>query len=399
MNLNKLTSELSRKGREINLIYLERYVNESGENFQEFSNISIKYSPQLGDEVFLLPYFFVDDISSRVIIKEPSTEIKSKVIKQDRALFFAHPAIYHVKGSNSIPVSPTASTRTVLTRGFRKNFFIKTDLDILHYRFNRKLKGDSVRFCIEVNEILKNYCNKNISIDFAILPESLGVINGIKGHDSGILFREFVPYPYSQEKRMLIPYFSLYSRDVNSPAFAPLLVQLIEHNKPKDKLNFFLNKFISPIIQTWLDVLYKTGLLLEMHGQNILIEINSRGKLKRIVYRDFQSVYFDPNIRKSINQPLLIKHCLEASNIKLHYSYIYDWMIGKFLFQRLINTFLKHYPIYDLISISLQIKSIFEKFSKENTNDLFPVTMIAFPFEKDFKGIVYRDSGNLPLFR
>lgn len=174
---------------------------------------------------------------------------------------------------------------------------VKTDLDKKHFRFRRRLKGSSVKHSLMINTDISEAVKNAMVPFYGYLPESLGFVYGDEVSGSGVLFREIIPYPLVEESRQLIPYFSLYSRDSFSDNDKPLLIQLIERNSHSDPLGFFADVIVGFVQDTWMYLVHERGILPELHGQNALLEIDTNGIPKRLIHRDFQSIYSDGCIR------------------------------------------------------------------------------------------------------
>ena len=81
-----------------------------------------------------------------------------------------------------------------------------------------------------------------------------------------------------------------------------------------------MNIIIGLIQDTWVYFVSNRGILPEMHGQNILLEIDVRGIPKRIIHRDFQSLYSDKDIRTVKNFLNLINMLLVLRKISRNIS-------------------------------------------------------------------------------
>ena len=304
-----------------------------------------------------------------IYLDNPDKRLLNYYIRNDKVLFPIHPEIFEDNrvifieelrkfSFTSIRVSPTASTRTVMTIGTNEvpNHFIK-----LHYprrisRFIRRLKENTIQNCILASEDLENFSLKN----FAYFPETIGMTYG-SGPDSwGFIIREFMPRP-NLEKRFLIPLFSLYSKDLNHSDDLPLLIQIIQFLN-EDPKTFTFNHIMNPIIQIWCSALKERGLVFEMHGQNTLLELDRRLLPSRIVYRDLD-VYVDPKIREKQQLHLRFpkSHSITQENRENIYSLQYDAFIGHHLFDYLSSLLERFYGI-DPKTIQASCKDTFHKF-------------------------------------
>ncbi len=361
--------------------YLERYVNnvKSGSH-GDWSDTNIRYSPHEGVENFPLPVFGLKPEMAIVLLANPDPRLMRQVVGKDVVKFFIHPDIatdeayldrLGIDSTDQIDdiyiVTPTSSTRTLLTQQPDFNFMIKTDLDKRHFRFIRRLKGSSVDHSVRISQELERVTALDTSItEYAFLPESLGIVAGDKNDGAGVLFREIIPRPFAKDSRTLVPYFSLYANDLKNPDDDPILIQLIQKNAVKGKeFEFFTNEVIGKIVRTWTYFASRYGLLLELHGQNTLLEIDENLKPQRIVHRDFQSIYLDKEVRdaQSMETPFT-KHLAgqEQGTMKsTQYSIAYDHQVGDYLIDRLSKTFRAYYPQYTFDDVANRVKDMFRE--------------------------------------
>lgn len=243
---------------------------------------------------------------------------------------------------------PTSSTRTLLTEdAFR--VYIKTDLDKKHFRFVRRLQRSSIEHSIAICSDLRAFCDANLHPDrYAFLPESLGVV--IQGGDyegSGIVYREVVPYPHHAGGHVLMPYHSLYAHDPHASEDEPLAVQIVRMHGGRLPMEYFVERVAGPLLDSWVALVSKRGLLPELHGQNTLAEIDGNLEIRRVVHRDFQGTYSDSEIRKGLSLPLFSKHIAGAepgTTVESQYSHVFDGMIGRYLLLRLTRSFCLYFP-------------------------------------------------------
>lgn len=358
--------------------YMERYANNVKDgSHSDWSDTNIIYSPHEGIEEFPVPVFGLKSEDVTVFQANPNQQVFRDIVGKEVIKFFVHPDMANdteyldrigiepnLKLSETYIVTPTSSTRTLLTRGRSPNFMIKTDLDRRHYRFIRRLKGSSVEHSIQISQELERITATSELPEYAFLPESLGVVVGNSQNGAGALFREVVPRPLQTETRVLVPYFSLYATDLKNPNDEPLLIQLIKQNvKPGKEVDFFVDQVLGKIVRNWTFFASKYGLLLELHGQNTLLELNAKMEPQRIIHRDFQSIYVDQQIRaqNGLSTPFN-KHLVgeeTGTDRKTQFSIAYDHQVGDYLFDRLINTFRIYYPQYGYEQIASRVRQIF----------------------------------------
>ena len=154
--------------------------------------------------------------------------------------------------------------------------------------------------------------------------------------------------------------FALYGSDILDP-FAPILIiQMIDRaykesgttfGKAEFAKKFVLEELIFPLIDFFIVVYKEKGILLELHGQNTLIEIDERGLPTRIVYRDLDTA-IDLDVRKE--KGLGVAHFYEGQFISRsdgnkepgsEQSVIFDKSIGRMNLDKLAESVEMHYGI------------------------------------------------------
>lgn len=356
-------------------LYLERYVDEGSRTYSPFSHqseVKQKYQPTSEIKSFEVPCLSVPREVVTIYLDNPEAKLLNHYIQKDRVLFPIHPEVFeddHIIfieelrkfPSSSILVSPTASTRTVMTMQTKFDE-IPTHFIKLHYprrisRFIRRLRENAIQNCLEASKDLKNLSIEN----FGYLPETIGMTYG-SGPDSwGFIIRETNPRPKLKNKLFLIPLFSLYSQDLNNPEDLPLIIQLLKYLN-EDPKTFILNHIMKPIIQIWCTALRERGLVFEMHGQNTLLEFDQNLLPSRIIYRDLD-VYIDPEIREKRQLPMRFpkSHLIKDENRESIYSLKYDAFIGHHLFDYFSSLLERFYGI-DPKVIQASCKDTFHKF-------------------------------------
>lgn len=289
-------------------IYGERYLNDAKGNFCDYSEVDPRFDPQGSIPYIDLPYTLLSFDKCVIFQSEPSKKLIDWVRIGGKYRFFWHPDVLRpgLDICGAVRTQPTSSTRTLLTENDYR-VYIKTDLNKKHFRFVRRLQRSSVEHSIAICSDLRNMCDTLENINFyAFLPESLGVVaQGGDFEGSGVIFRETSPYPPASDKRVLIPYHSLYADDPNKSDDEPLLIQLIKFHSVSNPLNYFLSDIIAPLINAWTLLVSERGILPELHGQNALAEIDANLNLRRVVHRDFQGTYSDSRIRSALGLPFL----------------------------------------------------------------------------------------------
>lgn len=385
-------------------MYLERYVNDVKGDFTNFSDVDPRYSPESGVIEFSAPFARVKRDMLTIFQDQPSREVYSTVFEDDTALFMWHPDVPSPfsKADGHIVVSPTSSTRTLLTRKLPHNFMAKTDLDKRHFRFIRRLKGSSVEYSIAINRDIREATEAGSVPFYGYLPEVIGLVYGDMQTGTGVLYRELTPRPLVQESRILLPYFALYSQDGHFPQDKPIMFDLIEQNSANDPVGFFVNVLVGLVQDTWAYFVANRALLPELHGQNTCLEINENGAPTRLIHRDFQSMYSDRDRRSALSLRQFRKHHAgEEDNItkEQQYSLVFDHFISNYLLARMVRSFVALYPRYTFDDVAKQIQTRFLGI-QGNVLDVFPDTTYRFG-KKAMVGneVSVVTTGEPPIFR
>ncbi|MBU1850064.1 MAG: hypothetical protein KKH40_05040, partial [Nanoarchaeota archaeon] len=365
------------------LMYLERYVNDRKyADYATFSEVKNIYHPIEGKNSFMLGYTDLKkEDNYKVLLANPD---KNLSIKPNR--FYIHPEMLPDFEKDSglrrltqidgyMEVSPTSSTRTVWPVN-NYGYYVKTHLDRRISRYIRRVRKSSVEHSIKISRDIEEATDA--PKEFGFLPETVGLTYGSIGQ----IIRETEPRPCVYEKRMLIPYFSLHSKDMKNPDDEPLMVQMIKE-KCAEPNNFFVEQLIKPVISTWAFFAQNRGILLESHGQNTLLELNYDLEPTRVVHRDFQSLMVDFDIRRIKGlHTNFEKHILgREDNIstKQNYSFVYDWFLGHYLFDKMIECMVKHFNS-DEKKIKGSIKEVFNEQFKDQF-EFFPEKVYGFTEE------------------
>ena len=329
MHISNMTMLLENLAKNGSYIYTERYVNQ----FKKVANeVSLEYCAVSGVDSFKLPHKILTAKDVDIYLANPDKEILDKIIAGDSVKFFVHPdTIANEEGYQAKTiVEPTSSTRTVLPKG--GTFAIKLHLNRRLSRYIRRLTKSSVEHSLKVSSELEKSVGSCPS-SFGYLPESIGIVyKGI-----GMIIREMTPRPVAEDKRMLVPLFSLYSRDMNSED-EPLLVQMIM-SKNMEPLDFFIEKIVNPLFASVSYFITESGLLLEAHGQNVLAELDNEYDITRLIHRDFQSIYIDQEIRNRNGlEKIFTKHIMgEECPKEVTYSLVYDNFIGNYMLDNFVE--------------------------------------------------------------
>ncbi len=388
-------------------IYCERYLNDSKGRFEDYSEVDPKFDPKGSMPIVALPYTLLSPENCIVLQDHPSVELKIWAHIGHKYRFFWHPDIVRegLEVCGAVNSQPTGSTRTLLTEDpFR--VYIKTDLDKKHFRFVRRLRRSSVEhsiaICSELRSMFDEY--SPCMARYSFLPESLGVVViGGKYEGSGTLYREAKPFPDVKERRIIMPYHSLYAPDPNAPEDLPLLAQLVNLHGRNDKIGYFVSEIVGPVLEAWNLLVSRCGLLPELHGQNSLLELDMDLKPKRIVHRDFQSTYSDSRIRVGIGLKPFSKHVAGTeigTTVQSQYSNVFDSLIGRYLLSRMTKVFCHSFND-DYTRVANAIKEYHHRIPEWKVSD-FPATTYRFggtAKEQNENDVVLVNTGITPEFR
>ena len=365
-------------------IYLERYVNNGSPSGFSFNTTS-EYTAPLGtNEFYYLSVIEFDDtievktigdnnlypLSEKAIICHPDN------VKMD----FLKNISEHWRETGKIKVSPTASGRTVKCIG-ENEFFIKLDYHGLIGRITRNLDSKKLYSACEVSEELINAINNNkMNNKFFLFKENCGKVAYIplgdgQFYELGFVYREHTPYPYNNKIKAYLPFFSLFGTDRFALDDLPIIVQL--YNKSSQDPNEFLQNILTDVINCYFDSLENCGMCLEAHAQNMLIGIDENFNIQGIIARDMESVDKDLPLREYLNLDNNFKSypykCLKLTdyNYQIMHSFMFDFKLGIYLIDPLIDTFNKYIPI-NVEQIIYRLKEVSKSRIKNLPNNYFP---------------------------
>jgi hypothetical protein len=367
--------KLENIARKDSFVHMERYVNNRKySDYSMFSEVSNVYHPIEGNGSFMIGYADLETDYS-LLLANPSTDFVPN-------RFFVHPEMLADYSKDPVlkrlcnldgylEVSPTSSTRTLLPVN-NTGYFVKTHLDRRISRYIRRIRASSVEHSLKISRDIDNAID--LPSNFGYLPESVGIVYGGVGQ----ILRESTPRPFSSNSNVLIPYFSMHSHDLKNSKDEPLMVQMIKERNLNP--SSFIIDMIEPVVSSWCYFAQKRGILLESHGQNTLLELDSDLNFNRVVIRDFQSLMVDSDMRRVNGLHLdFDKHILgheDGITSKQNYSFVYDWFLGHYLFDKIIETGEEYFDV-DKKEIQGNIKEIFNHHFKDQ-KEFFPKEVYGF---------------------
>lgn len=199
----------------------------------------------------------------------------------------------------AIRALPTSSTRTVLAwpeSNPARAMFIKTSLHSPVFgdrRVTRIRAGRSVSLSAMVQTELDE-----LPASLSYLPEPIA-FTPRRAPFMGALVRS-IPQEIRDGHVRVAPLFSLIG---GSDGRVPLLLTILERTG-MTSLQFIHDVLCRPFARLWLDLTLNHGLILEAHGQDLLLvlspELVPQG---RFYYRDFEGLQVDWELRRQLNKP------------------------------------------------------------------------------------------------
>lgn len=375
-----ILSELSDSSSDF--LHMERFVNiGSPSGFTDLYTTSPKTCPRGDCESFHLCSIEVPD---SVIIKEYGDQPAFCAEWQ----MLVHPDQISDKVFNictkidhhAVEVAPTASARTVKMLD-SNGWFLKLCYRGLIGRIDRQLSATHALSATEVSRAIA------AAIDDRCLPKTFGILREVYGrvlvlsegfsdYEWGLVARESTPYGLGESATILIPAFSLFSKDAKNPEDPTILIQLIE-SQDKNPEDFLFEDIIFPLYNSYFALLLHIGLQLEAHAQNILYALNGRKKLIGIVARDAESIDKDFSLmdEMGLKNPfsnIAYKRLLrEDYNYHIMHSFMFDFKMGEYLTKPIIRHAGERYA-FDQGLLEQRIKHHNAEFIRELPQDFFP---------------------------
>jgi hypothetical protein len=291
------------------LRYAERYINlGSPSGFGSINEVSEAYQPQHESESFLVP-----------IIPHPDMQIIGSAEDIGITGIPTHPDMAQAEPAEYIRVTPTSSSRTVLTFG-EKPYFIKLHFSKKIGRAPRNIRKKDVERSIYANNLLKSAQN----LEFGFLPEPVGVFSEKLGY--GAIYRTMDACP-KRENNLLMPIFSLFAPDSRKAKDRMLITQLLDAN-PQN-----YNLLIEALSGFYINASIGHNFLFESQAQNLMLQLKSDLSIDRVVVRDFFDFYID-NDNERVMRNLSV---FEGEEKKCYRSFIFDFKLGNYVLKPLEN--------------------------------------------------------------
>jgi hypothetical protein len=399
------------------LIYLDRFRNEGTKTYSRHSGYTEakeRYRPETGDPEFGLPVFEIPASEVHVRTANPAPDLAATYLRGDTVLFCVHPQVLEEKPDDpyvgrvlffgdpreSIRVSPSSSTRTLYVLAHSHPHALKVHFPFRVSRYGRRMREEVVSQAITVSGELEGGIT-SMDRRFAFLREVIGVSQknlhpeASRGENWGYLVRDMIPFPANPEARPLVPGFSLYGSDVLDPGRTPLLFDLLGEGDPR---RLVLEEIMLPIVRHWVACFLKFGLVLEPHGQNVLLELDGADQISRIVHRDL-SLGIDMRRRREAglqDGDLNAYNRMEGSEFN---SIAYDKFMGGHFFDHILQSLEVRYPDLDPETFRGPCREEFARLFPDH-RDYLPRTVQYFSEERDeFGKPLFQDTGRAPSWR
>jgi len=265
----------------------------------DVSAIAEAYRPE-ARRVFVLATRWVAAESMRVTAARPiAPGLQRRFRSRGRWLFLAHPLAIEQprRWFSRAPAGPllyaaaTSSTRSVLTWSPDPRwppFFAKLSLPVEVGGVVRCVSETEAVTCVGLTQLLTPLTERGAGLH--LLPEPLSMVPLQSATPGGYIVRS-IPRSVLTGRTVLLPWFALThpergGGDGRLPALA--------RRARTDLRSFALRKLLRPFLRAWLTSALEQGWCAEVHAQNLLVELDPRGRLTgRFFVRDLEGCYAD----------------------------------------------------------------------------------------------------------
>lgn len=317
---------------------MERYVND-GSPSGVTTTTSARTSPTGPYPDFELPFYSCPGLTMRTTrpaLPDPGLPGEALPVHPDLdsategGLAEDHPPAL----VGTVRVAPTSSGRTVaVTNPRRHPVHIKLHYPRILGRFPRRIDVRRADAALDTTALLVDH-RAELPSDVAFLPEPAALVA-----PSGIaaILRWPTPYPH-HDAVALVPLFALFSRDRRHPDDPTLLQQILEGDP--DPATTVWDRLLRPIVDGWVHLAVRLGLVPEWNAQNLLVELAPDGQLHRIVFRDLEGNHRDPTHRPDWASPIeATDHRVlttEDTAARQQRSWLYDFKLGDYVIEPLV---------------------------------------------------------------
>lgn len=319
------------------MIYLERYVNDGSPSGYTFINNTSEGSRAFDSQeyiiLYLIEFFHEKDFSiGKVFNKINDNQILIHPDLKDCVLESGDCFI-----AGEVKAIPLASGRTVYVPKYE--CFLKLEYNKMLGRIDRKITELTATHSININQLFENEFPRIKKLFY--FPETHArIFKFSNGNTIGMLCREFSVAPNIDRSYVIIPAFSLFSKDINDINEPSILHQLLEREGNKEE--FFLNSIILPTITLYFELILKFGLQIEGHAQNVCYVFTN--KIEGVAIRDFESIDKDLALGVEYNHLFNADYkCIKVDSLDVakRHSFMFDFKLGEYLLTPLINEAVK----------------------------------------------------------
>lgn len=280
----------------------------------------------------------------------------------------------------AVLVAPISSERTVKALE-EEGWFFKLSYKGLIGRFPRQIAKKQAMSAVEVTKIIQESIEKKrLPNTFYFMREVGAKVIYLPFDDTlyewGVVFRDPSPYPKNKDLEIVIPGFSLFSRDEIEPEDPTILTQLIS-NQNKGVEDYLFEGLIKPVLEGYYSLLLKCGLQMEAHAQNILFGFDKNFSVLGIIARDAESIDKDLSLIQDLNLNIVIQSrewkCLtrEQYNYHIMHSFMFDFKLGEYLITPIITEALKFFS-FDASVLIERIRHFSHQYLGSLPDDFFP---------------------------
>lgn len=337
---------------------MERYVNNGSPTGWHKRTSSYATSPFTGKDSFPLLEFDDTDIETQKIGYNPLFEMGVNYAHPDSIDSKVLNSSNRILNESSLVVVPTSGARTMLIQNQDNLGYLKLTYDIARLgRVDRHLTQKHCYASYEASETIKAALDsKKITANLGLQLETAAKISYLETetevYDWGVVYREFDPYPYRNEKMLVVPGFSLFGSDTKHPDDKVLISQFIA-NSGISSSDYLIN-LLELIVDCYWQIVLSCGFNIECHGQNCFFEVDKNLRISRMIIRDMDSIDRDIPLERYLGiksdwkcAPIM---CLDENiyYYNIRSSYMYDFKLGEYLLSPLIECVSKQFGLNPL---------------------------------------------------
>ncbi|MFO1255742.1 MAG: hypothetical protein U1E37_08765 [Sphingomonadaceae bacterium] len=368
-------------------LYMERYVNRgSPSGFSSVNTTSLETS-HLGEERTFWLHAVRPSSSSKIVEFGESSFIEPGLILIHPDLVDSCPLLDNGKLiRNFIEVAPTSSDRTVQAVA-EPNLYFKLSYPPLIGRISRQLGLAQAEAAVWVTHSIDRAV-RNVDPRFRFLREGyarVAVTKSPRSVEWGFAIRDRYPSPEHPRVDLMIPGFSLFSRDRYSPTDDFLLYQLFRRQQ-KPLIDFVFEDLIKPLIDSYFSLIVNCGLQLEAHAQNILFGIDGEGRITSVVARDAESIDRDISLMDELKivceRPAGSYKIIQRSdyNYQIMHSFMYDFKMGEYLIRPIMECASECEDL-NPADLSARVQQCARNWLAHLPNDFFPADGCWYSYE------------------